>query len=155
MTNVFLKMIYTTEFKPVTLALASEDGNEFYAIFTDFGKSNIFIKNVLFKYSMPETADVCGTREEVKKALKLFFCKIPDIKIWVDLGAREWVIFMDMFESSILPPNVSYAYGDIGTLLYVKGFVLYNAKEQISGIRDSYYTKMSARQGLETLKKLL
>lgn len=44
MTNVFLKMIYTTEFKPVTLALASEDGNEFYAIFTDFGKSNIFIK---------------------------------------------------------------------------------------------------------------
>jgi len=123
----------------ISLALVSENGESFYAEFTDYDHSQCddWIKENVLTHtrwlSQPVytanlwregTLTLClGDRKQVTKALAEWLASYEQIEIWADCLAYDWVLFCELFGGALkLPPNIFYMPNDLATLFKIKGY---------------------------------
>lgn len=126
----------------ISLALVAESGEEFYAELTDYDTSQLsdWLKtNVLHHLFLKEsyTTDsrnyrLLGDSSALKSALTEWFDQfpkvynsegkvVPDIQIWADCYAWDWVLFCEIFGGAFgIPSNIHYMPMDLATLFQVK-----------------------------------
>ena len=141
MTKIFLDTEFTGLHQHTTLisvGLAAENGNVFYAELTDYNKTQAdeWIRlNVLpllsgnlacDAFSDAQPTVLCGgTRQEVSLALRRWLARYGgknSVEIWADVLAWDWVLFCELFGGAMmLPEQVFYIPFDLSTLLKLKG----------------------------------
>lgn len=119
----------------ISLALAGESGEWFYAEFTDYGtaalsdwhRENVLPYLFLEKgerpgYATGDGTTVRGNKVEVKAALIEWLGRFEKIEIWADVPAFDWVLFCELFGGALhLPKNIFYIPFDFATLLKTRG----------------------------------
>jgi hypothetical protein len=139
MTKIFLDTEFTGLHQKTTLislALVAESGEEFYAEFTDYDRSqlNDWLKeNVIAKLRITHDQPfeksgkgvyLKGDRIEIKEALQQWFNQFEGVEIWADVLAYDWVLFCELFGGAFkIPENIFYAAFDLATLLRIKGII--------------------------------
>jgi hypothetical protein len=136
-----MKIFFDTEFTGlhqnttlISIGCVSEDGEQFYAEFTDYDQSQVdeWIKrNVITQLVLPDDLNVQasedkvavrGERAFVRNHLEMWLTQWPIVEIWSDCLAYDWVLFCDLFGGALkIPGNVYYIPFDLATLLKVKG----------------------------------
>ena len=124
---------------PISIGLVSEDGDKFYAEFTDYDKFQIdnFLKNeVLSKLTLqdynfekdydPDAKEVYvkGDIDVVFSTMNLWFMKFEDeeVEMWGDVLAYDWVLFINIFGNGLaLPKFIDYIPMDLATILPLCG----------------------------------
>jgi hypothetical protein len=111
-----MKLFLDTEFtglnsqaQLISLAMVAEDGVSFYAEFTDFNNEvSSWLKNhvigALILDDMPENTvlqasritQVRGTTEFIKGALLAWLTQFPQVEIWGDCLAHDWVLTFEL-----------------------------------------------------------
>lgn len=119
----------------ISLGMVAETGEEFYAEFTDYDKSqlNEWIETNVIKHLElkdgdikvdEETLKVKGNKLLVKNELEKWLKKFEVIEIWADVLAYDWVLFCELFGGAFgLPENIFYTPFDLATVLRIKGMV--------------------------------
>lgn len=122
----------------ISLAMVAEAGEEFYAEFTDYDKTQItpWIKeNVIKKLDghLPAAAAIdinvytiklSGTCTEVVPVLKQWLARFEAIEIWADVLAYDWVLFCELFGGVLaIPENIFFAPFDLTTLFRLKRII--------------------------------
>lgn len=153
MTNVFLTILHTKNFTPISIGLVSETGETFYGIFKDHDENDWTINHVL-KNLYSETPNLEGDFEGIKLGIIGFLQKFDNVRVWVDLGATDWHIFYNNIFSKELPSNTLYFYCDLCTLLYVKGFYVNLARDAFSGIKGTFNALTCSKQSCAIYKKI-
>jgi hypothetical protein len=123
MTKLFLDTEFTGLHQNTTLislALVADNGEEFYAEFTDYDKSQVDTwvqKNVidhlfLTRGSTSQGALVLqGNEQEITWALKEWLKRFPGgTEVWTDVGAYDWFLFRELFNLS-RPKSPSFRWG--------------------------------------------
>jgi hypothetical protein len=117
----------------ISLALVAETGEEFYAEFTDYDRSQVdpwIAKNVvdhLLLYAGRRTKGdlllLQGDTTSVKENLEIWLQKFDStIEIWSDTLAYDWMLFCDLFGGAQhLPKNIYYIPFDLATVFRVLG----------------------------------
>ena len=139
--NIYLDSEFTGLHRNTTLisiGLVNENGDTFYAEFTDYDKSQVdewiqknVIDNLILSkwdtekdYSPYEKHVTCkGRRYEVEQALShwLFKHEPERIEIWSDVLAYDWMLFCDLWGGAFkIPPFINYIPFDLATLLKEK-----------------------------------
>jgi hypothetical protein len=112
----------------ISLALVTDSGEKFYAVFNDFDKDrcNIFVKeNVLPFLNNKDSNTISGNTNEIVIALKNWLSQFDQFQLqfWADVPHYDWVLFCELFGGSLkLPPNIHFMCLDIATLLMASGF---------------------------------
>lgn len=142
MKKLFLDTEFTGLHKNTTLislSLVTEDGNFFYAEFTDYNvmqvdgwiKDNV-IKNLIFQHRPDNTAssastptgtdyNVKGNTEFVLKQLLQWLGELSKnsqekFEVWADVPHYDWVLFCDIFGGAMnLPQCIFYICFDLAT----------------------------------------
>lgn len=120
----------------ISLALVAETGEEFYAEFTDYDKSQVdewVGANVLTKLwgsdkaereKHPAVVYAFGDREKITGEIKAWLQQFPFIEIWADVLAYDWVLFCELFGGALkLPENIFYIPFDLATVFRQKGWI--------------------------------
>ena len=134
----------------ISLALVDEDGNSFYAEFSDYNQSQCddwIINNVLTHCRWLETEEDPFTRQHesqrqvfgdsayVEAALRHWLDQYGPVTIWADCPAWDWVLFAQLFGGALkTPQNVFYMPHDLATLFSVKGFDPDISRIEFSGL---------------------
>lgn len=123
----------------VSIGLVSENGDTFYAEFTDYDKSQVdnwIQSNIIDKLLFIEIQQLNGgrggctpegfvgetsyIREELFNWL-LHIAKTEKIEMWSDCLAYDWVVFNELFGGALhIPKCVYYIPFDLCTLLKIK-----------------------------------
>lgn len=152
-TKVFLDSEFTGLHKATSLlsiGLVSEDGQEFYAEFTDYNreqvggwlKENVFPGLFLLQpLGTPNAPAVlpanCYSGDKVYIANKLddWLQSLGPVEMWSDCLAYDWVLFCDLFGGAFnVPNNVYYIPFDICTLFWAKDVDPNINREEYAGI---------------------
>jgi len=141
MTEDRIKVFFDTEFTSLTreaelisIGLVTEDGRTFYAELTDVAgpvsewiEENV-IKNLLFNDSEPffaighRSVTMKVARFEVAHNLRKWFGRFPDVELYADVLAYDWMLFCDLFRGAFnIPENIFYIPFDIATMLKCRG----------------------------------
>ena len=117
----------------ISLGLVSEDGDKFYAEFTDYDKSQVddwLQKNVIYNligtdgrpdFNYPEWY-YSGDTSFIKEKLENWLSQFDNIEIWSDCLSYDWVLFNQIFGHAFdIPKNVYYIPFDICTMFKLKG----------------------------------
>jgi len=141
-TKIFLDMEFTGLHKlttPVSIALVSENGREYYAEFTDYDKlqvddfiAQMVIKNLtLDEYVFERDYDpnaksvlVKGDSDLIRQTLEKWLEQFKDdgVEIWGDVPTYDWVLFASIFGSALdIPSHVYYIPLDISTVMRTCG----------------------------------
>ena len=122
----------------ISLAMVAETGEEFYAEFTDYDKTQLtdwLNENVVKKLdgNLPDAANVnikgkeikvSGTRAEIASLLRPWFNRFGVVEIWADVLAYDWVLFCDLFgDAHGIPGNIFFAPFDLATLFRIRGMI--------------------------------
>ena len=135
----------------ISIGLVAEDGNMFYAEFTDYDRSQVYEwlqENVINNLwlSNPEPAQpaylgqgrlvTClGDKEEISAALRQWLSQWEQVEMWADIIPFDWVLLCDLLGGIFnFPKNISYICYDICTLLKMKGFEpMATNREELAG----------------------
>lgn len=129
----------------ISLALVAESGEEFYAEFTDYNleSTNELTIEFLNKYVYPKLGIlspkfsdngtyILGTKSEIAISIEKWLNQfgiiynekgeiIPNIQIWADCYAWDWVLFCNLFGGAFtIPPQIHYMTMDFATYLFTK-----------------------------------
>ncbi len=120
----------------ISMALVSETGQEFYAEFTDYAKSqmNDWLRdNVMPRLWLTENISfdrrsdgmyMTGNSQAIKEKLAEWFSGMGPVEIWADVLAYDWVLFCELFGGAYkIPGNIFYAPFDLATLFRLKGMI--------------------------------
>lgn len=134
-----MKIYFDTEFTGlqknttlISIGLISENGDSFYAEFSDYDKSMVnewiqdnVIDNLLYDKEKSEwkknVADVqvYGEKQIVKRALKKWLSKFSMIELCSDVHHYDMVLFVDIFGDAFsLPDSISPCCIDINQKIY-------------------------------------
>jgi hypothetical protein len=119
----------------ISLALVAENGEWFYAEFTDFPASalsdwhrqNVIPNLFLHTGKVPAFAEgngasVRGDSSAVSAALKEWLGRFERLEVWADALAYDWVLFCELFGGALnLPGNIFYLPFDFVTFLHLMG----------------------------------
>lgn len=124
----------TQQAELISLALVSEEGDYFYAEFTDYDPASLedwhheHVLPHLFltkdtRPELPPQGELClGTRAEVAEALRKWLEQWTSIEVWADVPAYDWVLFCELFGGALqLPKPIHYIVRDLATLLVARG----------------------------------
>lgn len=123
----------------ISIGLVAEDGNMFYAEFTDYDKTQVYewlVENVINNLwlSNPEQpgpqyleqgrlATCLGDKDKISFALRQWLSQWEQVEMWADIIPFDWVLFCELMGGIFnFPKNLSYICYDICTLLKIKGF---------------------------------
>ena len=120
----------------ISLATVAESGEEFYAEFTDYDRtqindwlnkniiSNLWItNNQTFDRSQNGTY-LKGDRITIKESLQRWLGQFEGVEIWADVLAYDWVLFCELFGGAeALPENIFYTPFDIATLFRINNYI--------------------------------
>lgn len=182
--KIFFDMEFTGLHKlttAISIGLVCEDGNKYYAEFTDFDKYQIdtFLRQeVLSKRTLEEydfdtdykpDSDmvlVKGDVEIVYQTLMAWLHRYEEdgVEMWGDLLAYDWVLFINIFGNGLsLPKFVSYIPMDLCTVLKVCGIdtdidrvVFAYGEEAAKSNSDKKHNSLyDAETQLEVYKKIM
>lgn len=164
-----MKLFLDTEFTGlhqnttlISIGLISEDGKSFYAEFTDYDKTQVdtwleenVIKNLtmrkfseqgyIFKDKPRTEVEIKANKISIKEQLNEWLSQFPEVEIWSDCLAYDWVLFCQLFGHAFnIPSNVYYIPFDICTLLKVKGYDTDINREEFAGFYDPSRPKHNA-----------
>jgi len=119
----------------ISLALVDENGEWFYAEFTDYDASRLtswhqehVIAHLLLSGEKEPSQlaqsgqTLLGDQPTIATALKEWLGRYDQIEIWTDAAAYDWVFFCELFGGALhLPKNIFYLPFDLVTLLKIKG----------------------------------
>jgi hypothetical protein len=142
---------------PISLGMIAENGEAFYAEFTDYDRSQVnewiqenVIANLLYDDVDPEPKfiDVLehyGTKESTAKLLRQWLDDFDEqVEVWGDCLAYDWVLFCELFGGAFnIPSCVYYVPFDICTLMELKGIDPDVSREQYAQM-DSEKLKHNA-----------
>jgi len=118
--NVFFDMEFTglhQRTTPISIGLVSEDGQEFYAVFTDYDREQIdpwIAENVIANIG---ESRVIGDTAYVVFLLRKWLTQFDQAVMWSDVYAYDWVLFCELFGGALkVPKNVYYIPFDLATL---------------------------------------
>lgn len=159
----------------ISLGLIAENGQTFYAEFTDYDKKQVndwikenVIGNLLFANKIPELPyrnkqpvieyqrwEVYGTKDRVATKLREWFLQFESVEIWSDCLAYDWVLFCDLFGGAFeIPKNIYYIPFDLSTLLKMKGIDPDTKREDFAEISpDAHTYKHNALFDAKVIKK--
>ena len=124
---------------PISIGLVCEDGNKFYAEFTDYDKfqidnflrSEVISKLILQDYNFDKDYDPDSTEVYVKGDIDLIYATLnawllqyeeDGIEMWGDVLAYDWVLFINIFGNGLaLPKFIDYIPMDLSTALKLYG----------------------------------
>lgn len=116
----------------ISLAMVSECGKTFYAIFDDYDTSSVsdFVKeNVIthlnFKGNHDDFSEmrIKGSKDEIVPLIKKWLSQFSQVQMWADVPHYDWVLFCQLFGGALyIPENIHYICMDLATLLSVKGY---------------------------------
>jgi len=123
----------------ISIGLVAEDGNMFYAEFTDYDRTQVYewlqenvINNLwLSNPNHPQPAYLgqgklvtcLGERTTISAALRQWLSQWERVEMWADIIPFDWVLLCELLGGIFnFPPNLSYICYDICTLLKMKGF---------------------------------
>lgn len=134
MTKIFLDTEFTGLQLPtslISIGLVDENGNTFYAEFTDYNKEQVndwINDNVISNLSIDKNSydysnyRIRGSQKQVKHALKDWLSQYDKVIIISDCLAYDWVLFCNIFGTSFnIPKNIYYIPFDICTLFLAAG----------------------------------
>lgn len=85
-------------------------------------KNLIFSDKKHFVESLGNKTYAKGTLSQVREVLTDWFRQLPEVEIWADVLAYDWVLFCNIFGDAFkLPSNIFYIPFDVATLLKIKG----------------------------------
>jgi len=135
----------------ISIGLVAEDGNMFYAEFTDYDRSQVFDwlqENVINNLwlSNPEKerpayigegklVTCLGDTEQIRQALRQWLSQWDWVEMWADIIPFDWVLLCDLLGGIFqFPPNLSFICYDLCTLLKMKGFEpMKTNREELAG----------------------
>lgn len=140
--NLFLDTEFTElsqKAQIISLALVSENGQEFYAEFKDYSRNEISgwsLVHVIPNLILHEKEDcfvgntktrLKGSREEIRGALKFWLSQFGEkkgsLQCWADNPAYDWILFCELFGGALhIPPSIHYMCLDVATLFWKKGY---------------------------------
>ena len=139
MTKIFLDTEFTGLHQKATLislAMVAESGEEFYAEFTDYDRTQLsdwLSEHVLQKlwltnsqhFDRPEQGTyLAGDTVSIKECLQKWLTQFDGIEIWADVLAYDWVLFCELFGGALnVPTNIFFAPFDLATVLMMKGHI--------------------------------
>ncbi len=171
--NIFFDTEFTNltqDAQFITLAMVSECGKSFYAIFDDWNpeKCSDFVKKeVLTQLDFPHTLQpnittLKGNQKEVATAVKNWLNQFESIQMWADVPHYDWVLFCELFGGALhIPKQIHYMCMDLSTLLFAKGYDINKNRTELlyqDNIPEHYslHNALSdAQVGMLLLKKLL
>lgn len=121
----------------ISLALVADTGEEFYAEFTDYNKTQVsewiqnnVVNKLLFNHytiwhaQEGKTLFIKNNTDEILCELKKWLAKFQFIEIWADVLAYDWVLFCELFGGALqVPDNIFYAPFDLATAFRTKGLI--------------------------------
>ncbi len=173
-----MKLFIDTEFTDLTqsaqllsLALVSECGKAFYAVFDDYDKEKCsdFVCREVIPYLELETNNLKPqitylktNTQEIKTALLKWLSQFEIIQMWADVPYYDWVLFCELFGGALfIPKQIHYMCMDLATCLYVKGYDIKTERIKLLNqeeIPEGYHIHNAlsdAKAGMLILKKLL
>lgn len=148
-----MRVFFDTEFTGlrqdttlISIGCVSEDGRRFYAELDDFdlGQVNDWIKANVTDHlwiQNPETAVpnavtyIVDNAPGVATALREWLAQWPQVEMWSDVLAYDWVLFCQLFGGSFgLPTNVYYIPFDLATVFRMNGVDPDISRETYSGM---------------------
>lgn len=154
------KVFFDTEFTGlhqnttlISIGLVAADGQEFYAEFTDFDRSQVddwlqenVLDNLLFvepgkRPSLPSVKPKIelyqGDRKYVASHLRNWLESQGPVEMWSDCLAYDWVLFNQLWGHAFnIPENVYYIPFDICTLFKAKGIDPDVSRESFAQMTD-------------------
>ncbi|MBP6456649.1 MAG: 3'-5' exoribonuclease [Chitinophagaceae bacterium] len=143
----------------ISIGLAAESGEEFYAELTDFDTNqlspwlmdNVIDKLLFTENNQPLTSQteihIKGNKKEVATALQNWFAQFdePKIQIWGDVPHWDWVLFCDLFGGAFsIPPNIHYICMDLATYIQAKGLDIEMSRFEYVGLTvDSQHNALA------------
>lgn len=144
-----LKIFLDTEFTGlhqqtslISLALVAETGEEFYAEFTDYDQIQVsdWIQEHVIEHLFLKKSDktlgrkyhMKDHRYEVAEYIRVWLDQfpktfnhegkiVPNIQIWADCYAWDWVLFCELFDGAFgIPEVIHYMPMDLATLFEIK-----------------------------------
>lgn len=161
----------------LSIALVCEDGNEFYAEFTDFDplqinpwlEQNVLAKMTLNDYDFArdykpdeKLVQVKGDTELIRQTMTAWLDdRNSDIEMWGDVNHWDWVLFVSIFGSAFdMPKYIHYMPFDLATALKlcrqdpdVSRYDFAYGKDH--GKTDVHNALSDARTQMEVYKKVL
>lgn len=117
----------------ISLGIIAEDGNTFYAEFTDYDESQVdewLEKNVIDNLTINkiETSNygslhtrIKSDTKTIRENLAVWLYQYRNLEVWSDCLSYDWVLFNEIFGHAFnLPPQVYYIPFDISTLMKIK-----------------------------------
>lgn len=147
-----MKVFFDTEFTGlhqnttlISIGLIAENGNTFYAEFTDYDRTQVdswIEENVISNLYLPyeskgsyEEFTIRGSKKWIKIFLYEWLSQFDTVEIWSDCLAYDWVLFNEIFGHAFnIPKNVYYIPFDICTLFKIKGVDPDISREEFSGM---------------------
>lgn len=141
-TKIFFDLEFTGLHKlttAISIGLVAEDGNKYYAEFTDFDKyqidnflrQEVLSKRVLAEYDFERDYDPKAETVLVKGDIDLVYTTMLEwlkqyeeggVEMWGDLPAYDWVLFVSIFGNGLaLPRFIDYIPMDLCTALKLMG----------------------------------
>jgi hypothetical protein len=152
------KIFYDSEFTGlhqhttlISIGLASECGQQFYAEFSDYAKSqcdNWIMDNViqhtrwiqhsetqLINHREDKTQLCFGDTVMVRKQLQQWLMQFGQIEIWADCLAYDWVLFCQIFGGALfIPKQIFFMPFDLSTYFKLQGFDPNCSRTEYAGI---------------------
>ncbi len=173
-TEVFLDTEFTDlnqSSKLISLALVSDCGKSFYAVFDDFNKAELsdFVKENVTPY-LNFSEDNCslinyrikGNSRQIQLALINWLSQFENIQIWADVPHYDWVLFCELFGGALqIPKQIHYICMDLATLILSKGMDINKpriellTREEIPNNYIIHNALSDAEVGMQILNKLL
>jgi hypothetical protein len=115
----------------ISIGLVSESGDEFYAEFIDYDKTQVdewLQTNVINNLCIPDEHgeqkinNFKGDTAYIKEKLESWLSQYESIEIWSDCLSYDWVLFCNIWGHAFnIPKNIYYIPFDICTLMRVQG----------------------------------
>ncbi len=138
----------------ISIGLCSEDGAAFYAEFSDYDadqcddwlRTQVVTKTRWLSRNQAGPIDtreedtrlVLGNRKHVRRALSDWLGQWPNIEIWSDCLAYDWVLFCELFGGARhLPANLHYIPLDLATALQQQGLDPDLDRADFAGLNNS------------------
>lgn len=141
---------------PISLGMITDDGDAFYAEFTDYNKSQIdswlednVISNLLLsdgitsevRTLLPDTTLVVGTVADVSAGMNYWLASLDsELEIWSDCLSYDWVLFNHILSGHALtiPDYIYYIPFDLSTAFKMKGIDPDITREKFADIPANY-----------------
>lgn len=144
----------------ISIGLVAEDGEEFYAEFTDYDRNQVddwlqqnVINNCRFlpysNYKLTTESQFvsgdgfAGGTAFIRTCLEEWLSQYETVEVWSDCLSYDWVLFNQIWGHAFnIPKNVYYIPFDICTLMKVKGVDPDSNREDIADIEGAKHNAL-------------